>query len=63
MDSVTVLKKERDQLQKRVVALNSAIATLSGGKSSGVSKAKRKKISIAMKKSWVERKKKEGKRV
>jgi hypothetical protein len=62
MDSVTVLKKERDQLQMRVVALNSAIATLSGVKSSVVSNAKRRKISIALKKSWAQRKKKEGKK-
>ena len=62
MDSVTVLKKERDQLQTRVVALNSAIATLSGVKSSVVSNAKRRKISIALKKSWAQRKKKEGKK-
>jgi hypothetical protein len=62
MNSVTVLKKERDHLQQRVVALNSAIAILSGGKSSRVSNAKRKKISIALRRSWAERKKKEGKK-
>jgi hypothetical protein len=62
MDSVTVLKNERKQLQKRVAALNSAIATLSGGKSSGVSDEKRRKISIALKRSWAKRRKREGKK-
>ncbi len=64
MDSVAVLKKERAQLAIRIKALDSAIAVLDGGRRPGnkVSDAKRRKISIALKKSWAERKKKEGKK-
>jgi len=64
MDSVAVLKKERAQLAIRIKALDSAIAVLGGGRRPGnkVSDAKRRKISIALKKSWAERKKKEGKK-
>ena len=62
VDGISVLKKELAAAKQRVDALSSAITTLTGGKSAGVSNARRKKISIALKKSWAERRKKEGKK-
>ena len=60
-NSLDVLKAELFEAKKRVVALTTAIAVLGGksskGKYSTMPPARRKKISLAMKKRWAERKK------
>ena len=60
-NSVDVLKKERSELASRIKALDSAIAVLGGGKASGKSStmpaSRRRKIALAMKKRWAEKKK------
>jgi hypothetical protein len=69
MNSVDVLKKERAALFDRIKAVDRAIKVLggwnsSGGKTTGgggITDAKRRKISIALKKSWAARKAKEKK--
>jgi len=60
MNSLEVLRKERDELASRVKALDSAIAALggkSGGRSYKRSKATRAKLSTALKASWAKKKK------
>jgi len=61
MNSLDVLRKERDELARRVKALDSAIAALRGGKSGGGSyersKTTRAKLSAALKASWAKKKK------
>jgi hypothetical protein len=60
MNSLDVLRKERDELAGRVKALDSAIAALRGGKAGGGSykrsKATRAKLSAALKASWAKKK-------
>jgi hypothetical protein len=58
MDSVAVLRKERAQLATRIKALDTAIKVLGGGsgKASAIPDARRRKISLAMKRAWKNRK-------
>ena len=67
MNSLDVLRKERDELASRVKALDSAIAALGGGKtrrggrSYHRSAATKAKLSAALKASWAKRRKEKGK--
>jgi len=67
MNSLDVLRKERDEFASRVKALDSAIAALGGGKSRKGgpsyhrSAATKAKLSAALKKSWAARRKKDKK--
>jgi len=65
LDSIEILKTERDKLVRMTKILDDSIAALggevSGGKKRFVSAAKRRRLSIALKKSWAVRRKKAGK--
>ena len=67
MNSVEVLQQERDKLLAMVKVLDNSIAALSGHlgqiaktKKGTMSAARRRNLSIALKKSWAERRKKKA---
>jgi hypothetical protein len=57
MDILKALKDQRNQHQQQIRTINAAIKLLSGAKKKHMSAASRRKMSLAAKQRWAEKKK------